>query len=175
MTKLLPLVVLGVLAAQAQQTDATENFIFRMAHSEGPSASCVLVQSGGKFHVEQIHRKSVQVFEGTLSPDRLAALQSLLDDQPFRELLPDAVSSSLLPTGFDETMISVPRDGRWMNLRFIAGTSGDRNRTLIERFVKWETGILKSSHQKLREESGRNNCLPASQVELKTRQRLSQD
>jgi hypothetical protein len=75
-----------------------------------------------------------------------------------------------LPTGFDETMISVPRDGRWMNLRFLAGTSGDRNRTLLEKFVKWENGVLKGYHQKLREESGRNNCLPASQVELKTRQ-----
>jgi hypothetical protein len=171
MVKHLPIVLLALALARAQESpfDSTEHFFFRMTHSESSRATCVLVQEDGKFHLEQGHGKAVQVFEGTLSPDRLAALHSLLNDDRFLQLLPEAVSSSLLPTGFDETLISVPRDGRWMNLRFLSGMSSESNRPLLEKFMKWENGVLKGSHQKLREESSRNNCLPANQIELKTR------
>jgi hypothetical protein len=52
----------------------------------------------------------MQPFEGTLTPDRMTALHRLLEDDRFRQLLPEAVNSSLLPTGLDEMLISVTHD-----------------------------------------------------------------
>ena len=151
------------------QTDSTENLLFRMARTENTAAKCILVQTNGGFHLERSRGKATQIFEGTLSPDRLAALDALLNGDRFQQLLPEAVSSSLLPTGFEETLISVPRGGRWMNLRFLNGLGSDRNRPLLEQFEKWESKVLESPHRKLREESSRNNCLPAGPIELKPR------
>jgi hypothetical protein len=143
--------------------------MFRMAHTERPNSVCVLVQADGQYHLERQHRRNVQVFEGTLSDDRLARLKALLGDSSFRQLSQEAVSSSLLPTGLDELVISVPRQERWMNLRFLSGVSGDRNRPLLDQFLKWNDGVLKDPHKKLSEESAKNNCLPPGEVELKTR------
>ena len=149
------------------QNDSTDNLLFRMAHLEGAKGNCILVQTDGDFHVEESRGNSTRIFEGTLAPDRTAALRALLNSDRFQQLLPEAVSSSLLPTGLDETLISVPRDGRWMNLRFLAGLGSDRNRELLDQFEKWERVALKNSRKKLREESSRKNCLPAGPIELK--------
>ncbi len=161
------LATLWPISASAQSSAA--NFLFRMAHLEGSKGSCILVQTDGNFHLEESHHHSARVFQGTLSADHLAALNALLAGSGFQQLLPEAVSSSLLPTGFDETLISVPRDGRWMSLRFVNGLSSERNQPLLNQFLKWENGAAKSSHKTLQEESGRNHCLPPGQVELKTR------
>ena len=163
------LVTLLLISASAQSNSAP-NFLFRMAHREGSKGSCILVETDGNFHLEENHHNSTRVFQGTLSSERLAALHVLLASSEFQHLLPGAVASSLLPTGFDETLISIPRDGRWMSLRFINGLSSDRNQSLLNQFLKWEHGAAKSSHKKLQEESGRNSCLPPGDVELKTRQ-----
>jgi hypothetical protein len=140
-----------------------------MARQAGAQASCVLVQNDGKFHMEQRRGKTYHVFEGTLTSDHFAALHALLNDDRFQHLLPEAVSSSLLPTGLDELAISVPRQGHWVTLRFLAGVSSDRSRPLLNQFLKWNGGVLKGPHQKLSEESARNNCLPPDQIDLQTR------
>jgi len=160
-----------LVPALSQQTpsDTTANFIFRMARLEGSDASCVIVQNDGQFHLERTRRKSVEVFEGTLTPDDLATLHALLNDDHFVQLLPEAVSSSLLPTGLDEVALSIPRDQHWMTLRFLSGVSSDRNRSLLDQFRKWNSRVLRGPHQKRNEESGRNNCLTPGQLELKTR------
>lgn len=151
------------------QIHSAPDFLFRMAHREASKASCILVETDGNFHLEENHHNSTRVFQGTLSADHLAALNALLAGAGFQQLLPEAVSSSLLPTGFEETLISVPRDGRWMSLRFVSGLSRDRNQSLLNQFFKWENSAAKSSRKKLQEESGRNNCLPPGRVELQTR------
>lgn len=162
--------LLLAMPAQAQNSiDSTNNFVFRMARKEGSNSSCVMVQANGAFHLERARAKAVLVFEGVLPSDRMAGLNTLLNDDRFRQLLPEAVSSSLLPTGLDEFVLSVPRQGQWLSLRFIAGISSDRDWSLLERFLKWQNSVLKSAHRKLREESGRNNCLPAGELGLKTR------
>ena len=109
--------------------------------------------------------------KGPLAPDHFDALQTLLDDDRFHHLLPEAVSSSLLPTGLDELAISVPRQGHWVTLRFLSGVSSDRNRPLLHQFLKWNDGVLKGPHKKLSEESARNNCLPPDQIDLQARPR----
>lgn len=154
---------------RGQQTPDTPTFIFRLSQFERSDASCVLVQKNGKFHLERAHRKTLQVFEGTLAAEHLAALDHLLTEDRFQQLLPEAVSSSLLPTGLDELTISVPREGNWMTLRFLSGVSSDRNRPLLEEFLKWKAGVLKGPHKSLSEEGGRNNCLPLVPVDLTTR------
>jgi hypothetical protein len=154
---------------QAQQTPDTPTFIFRLSQFEGSDASCVLVQKNGKFHLERAHRKSLQVFEGTLAAEYLAALNRLLNQDRFQQLLPEAVSSSLLPTGLDELTISVPRKGNWMTLRFLSGVSNDRNRPLLDQFLKWKNDVLKGPHNTLSVDSGRNNCLPPGGVGLERR------
>ncbi len=140
-----------------------------MAHQEGSKGSCILVETDGSFHLEERHRNSTRVYQGTLSADHLEELHALLAGAGFQRLLPEAVSSSLLPTGFDETLISVPGDGRWMSLRFVNGLNSERNQPLLSQFLKWKNGAAKSSHKKMQEESGRNNCLPPGQLELKPR------
>lgn len=162
------LVALWPISAGAQSNSAA-NFLFRMARREGSKGSCILVQTDGNFRLEENHYNSTRVFQGTLSADHLAALNSLLAGSEFQQLLPEAVSSSLLPTGIDETLISVPRNGRWVSLRFINGLSSDRNRPLQGKFLKWNDAATRNPHRRLSEESARNNCLPPDQVELKTR------
>ena len=128
-----------------------------------------MVQKNGSFHLEKGRGNTMEVFEGTLSDGRMTALHDLLNDERFQRLLPDAVSTSLLPSGFDETLLSVPRNGHWVSLRFMAGLGSDRNQPLLDRFTKWEASVARNSHRKISEETGRNNCLSQDTVQLKTR------
>jgi hypothetical protein len=105
-----------------------------MAHFEHANGSCILVQTNGSFHLEKNHGKSAQIFEGRLSSDSLTALNDLLNGSSFQRLVPEAAASSLLPIGFDETLISVPRDGHWMSLRFLSGLSNEHNQPLLNQF-----------------------------------------
>ena len=168
MKRRLAIAVFVTLPAFAQ--DSNQTFLFWMANAEGGNANCILVHPNGNFRLEiRSANKTIQLFEGTLTPDRMTALHRLLEDDRFRQLLPEAVNSSLLPTGLNEMLISVTHDGRWLGLRFLSGVSSDRNRPLLEQFTKWENDVLRGSHRKLREESAGDNCLPAGEFELKTR------
>ena len=141
-----------------------------MAHRQGSDSSCVLVHENGTFHFEHERPKQVLVFEGTLSEDRLAALNSMLNSDQFRRLLPEAVAIDLRPSGLDELTLSVPRQDQWVSLRFVSGLANDHVQPLLDQFLRWKSSVLRSPHRKLREESGRNNCLPTARIELKTRQ-----
>jgi len=167
----LAVLLLIVVPAYAQHTSEVTGagYIFRMSRLEGSRTSCVIVQNNGRFHLEQGRGNGIHVFEGTLPADRLASLNALLNDDRFLKLLPEAVSSSLLPTGLDELVISVSREERWMSLRFLSGMSSEHNRALLDQFLKWNAGVLKSPHKKLSEEAGRNNCLPPGAAGLERR------
>lgn len=160
------ILLLLVLPSVAQQNSS---FIFRLAHRDGSDSTCVIVRENGTFHLERNHHRQVQVFEGTLSADRLEALNSMLNSDRFRRLSSEAVAIDLRPSGLDELTLSVPRQDQWVSLRFLSAWTHDADRSLLNRFLAWNNGVLKSPHKKLREESARNNCLPADQVELKSR------
>jgi len=134
--------------------------MFRMAHRQGSDSSCVLVHEIGTFHFEHERPKQVLAFESTLSEGRLAALNSMLNTDQFHRL-PKAVAIDLRPSGLDELTLSVPRQDQWVSLRFVSGPANDHVQWLLNQFLRWKSGVLRNPHRKLREESGRNNCLPA--------------
>jgi len=59
-------------------------------------------------HFEHERPKQVLVFEVTFSKDRLAALNSMLNSDQFRRLLPEAVAIDLRPSGLDELTLAYP-------------------------------------------------------------------
>lgn len=150
-----------------ERTAAT--FLFRMAQTERTRSTCTLVQETGAFHMERRSARGVDVFEGTMRPDRLAALKGMLEGEAFRRLAVDAPELSLQPTGLEEITLSLPRQGRWISVRFIAGLVPDRHQALLDQFGRWQGGVLKNPHKKLSEVSAGNNCLPPAPVELKPR------
>lgn len=140
-----------------------------MAQTERTRSTCILVQESGAFHLERRSARRLEVFAGTIRPDRLAALREMLDGEAFRRLVEDAPELSLQPTGLEETTLSVPRQGHWVSIRFLAGLVPDRQQALLDQFGRWKAGVLKNPHKKLNESFAGNNCLPPAPVELKPR------
>ena len=94
----------------------------------------------------------------------------MLNSDQFRRLLQEAAAIDLRPCRLDELTLSVPRQDQRVSLRFASGLANDHAQSLLDQFLRWKSGALRNPHRNLREESGRNHCLPAARMELKTRQ-----
>ncbi|HKD01709.1 MAG TPA: hypothetical protein VKB77_04750 [Terriglobales bacterium] len=98
----------------------------------------------GTFHFEHERPKQVLVLEGTLSEDRLAALNSMLNSGQFRRLLPDAAAIDLRSSGLDELTLSVPRQDQWASLRLVSGLANDHVHSLLDQSPRGKSGVLRN-------------------------------
>jgi hypothetical protein len=69
----------------------------------------------------------------------------------------------------DQLFVSILRPARWQNLEFDSAESRKPYEDFLNPLLKWLDDLHKEKAKELREESGRNNCLPPREIHLQTR------
>jgi hypothetical protein len=158
------------LCAGAQNSSTAPAYLLRMERNQGLDAVCILVRSDGPYHLERNALDKTEIFEGALSPGDLQKIQHWLSADELFTLKQDKIVTPLFNERKDELILGVNRPGHWQNLRFPASTTREPYQQSVVPLVQWFEEVLKAKHSiKLREEQGRNNCMPPKELKFATR------
>lgn len=148
---------------------ATVPYLLRMEHLRSGQDVCVLVQRDGQYHLERLHPYGIRVFEGNLPHGAVASLESLLIKDRLLRLQQSDIDVPLITGDLDNLFVSVVRSDHWQNLEFSSTESRKPYEEFLNPLLKWLDDLQKEKAKELTEESGRNNCLPPKEIQLRTR------
>jgi hypothetical protein len=163
---------LGVMPGAHAQSDAsaTPSYLMRLVRAHNYENVCVLVRDDGQYHLERETAQKTEIFEGTLPPPDMHRIQHLLSAEELFDLTEDKIVQAPLAENEVQLILSVHRPGHWQNLTFPQASSWESYHESILPLLGWLEEMRKAKNRvKLREEEGRNNCLPPPKLELKTR------
>ena len=165
------LALLPSLRASDQQAVGTTAvmYLLRMERLRSDQDVCVVVQRDGQYHLERLHPYGIRVFEGKLPSGDLASLESLLMKDRLLRLQQSDIDVPLITGDLDNLFVSVLRPDHWQNLEFSSAESRKPYEEFLNPILKWLDDLQKEKAKELTEESGRNNCLPPKEIQLKTR------
>jgi hypothetical protein len=147
----------------------TVPFLLRMERLRSDQDVCVLVRSDGQYHLERLHPYGIGVFEGKLSDEVLASLESLLMKDGLLRLQQSDIDVPLITGNIDHLFVSILRTDHWQNLEFSSAESRKSEEEFLNPLLKWLEDVQKEKAKELTEESGRSNCLPPKEIQLKMR------
>lgn len=159
----------ALATAEEQAVTTPAPYLLRMERLRSDQDVCVLLRRDGQYHLERLHPYGIRVFEGKLPNRALASLENLLTRDELFRLEQSDIHVPLITGDLDQFFFSVLRPTHWQNLEFDSAESRKPYDELLHPLLKWLDDLQKEKAKELLEESGRNNCLPLGEIQLKTR------
>lgn len=153
--------------AGAQTASDFAPYLFRLEFVNAYSDSCVLLQKSGLYHIEVDHTGGTKVFEGSLPPDQLQQVTTILTDI-IRAVSARRIEEPLI-VHRELLKLDIANQGRWSDITFLSAESQEPYRNSLQPILRWLNGLHKLPHKEFSEEAGRNNCLVPRQIALKKR------
>lgn len=131
--------------------------------------NCVLLRRDGQFHLEHQKGERTRVFEGTLTPAGLLAIQNVIQGDGLAHLRQQQIAT---PSGYimlDELYVNIFRGDHWQNLFFPDVPTRKPFDNLVSPLVRWLESLRKEPHRELSEDEGKNDCQLPKRIVLKMR------
>jgi hypothetical protein len=130
---------------------------------------CVLLRRDGQFHFEVEKGDHTKVFEGSLSKEKLDAVETLIDDPVLRQLTEKQIAAPKGEIMLDELHVDIFRGDRWQDLFFVDDSSRRPFEHSIAPLVRWLHELPKEPRREISEEEGKNDCQLPKKIVLKVR------
>jgi hypothetical protein len=158
------------LARALDDAPGSPAYLLRMERMHADDNVCVLVRSDGQYHLERSNWDKTDILEGTISEGDLHQLEHWVGDNELFDLTQDKIVAPLFTGPKDQLILGVNRPGYWQILMFPAPATWQRYGRSVVPLVQWFDELRKAKHRaRLREEQGRNSCMPPRRPELTTR------
>jgi hypothetical protein len=142
---------------------AAPPFIVRMQRTGPGKDVCAIVRGDGLFHVEQETSNDLEVAEGVLSEEELAALKTVLSEKGLVALTQQAITVPLMIRESDKLQISILRPPLTQNLIFLDRESRRPFDPFLKPLLHWMDILQSHSHGALDERRGSNQLFTTPQ------------
>ena len=137
---------------------------------------CVMVRGNGEYHLERHTSDKARIFEGNLNADETRQLIRIVSADQLYDLEQTQISDPMLRSEFDQVFLSVLRPiDSWQKLSFPDPQSREPYRESLVPLLDWLDKLQKHNASELPEVTGRNNCLPPRDLELRQRVQIGQN
>jgi len=129
----------------------------------------MLVRNDSQYHYERHLREKSEIYEGILPQSGTDTLRKLIAAQGLREAHTSAQPAPLILNDYDDLRLNILREDGWQTLDFHDPAARKPFMQTLEPLFQLLRDVPHEPHSHLTEQAGRNNCLPAGPVELKSR------
>jgi hypothetical protein len=167
---ILATISLGSAPAQRSSFAASHaSYLLRVERVRMEDGVCAMVRGDGQYHFERDLGDRTDVYEGALGGEELQTLFRFVDQDDLLYLSQREIPVPPVINGLDRVNLAILRPGHWQILEFYGGQGSKPYASYLDPLLEWLDRLRKEKHLKLREEAGRNNCLPEEKIELKIR------